>query len=85
MSLETLYTGMLPGVIQEGSELTLLWLSLEGLLAWCWQQPHVFEGQGASSGLRELLAGVQNDCPQWIKGACILDLGSPMWGARGGG
>ena len=38
MSLETLYEGVFPGVIQEESELTLLGLSLEGLLAWSRQQ-----------------------------------------------
>ena len=46
MSLETLYEGVFPGVIQEESELTLLGLSLEGLLAWSRQQPHVSGGTG---------------------------------------
>ena len=46
MSLEALYAGVLSGVIQEGSELILLGLNLEGLLAWSRQQSHVLEGTG---------------------------------------
>lgn len=77
MSLETLSAGMLPGVIQEGSELTLLGLSLEGLLAWSRQQPRILGGTG-----RQL--GPERTPGKRLKRACILDLGSPMWGAGGG-
>lgn len=46
VSLDTLYAGVLPGVVQEGSELTLLGLSLEGLVAWSSQQPRILGGTG---------------------------------------